>query len=446
MKVMKESFFSSFLKDESGQSLMEIIVGLTIGAILIGTASFGIAFMIRSTSTNQSLSTASQLTQGILSNVQTFSGSEWQNVYGLSKGSTNQYFLVASGTAYFAAAGQEGVLGNDVTNGLIGRWSFDENVASTSTMTYDMSGNGNNGTLTAGPTRASSTCKISNCLNFDGTDDYVNVPDSNILDIGTGDLSITVWIKTSNPNFRMIVSKGSLCQGDSANCYRLNMNGSGTVGAYIESGDGDTWVGSAGGTKVVSDNIWHHVAAVFNRTGNMIVYIDGIQDSSVDISGETASLANGNNLQIGRRVPGTYFEGLMDDVRVYNRALSATEVQQLFGSQAFTRYFYVENACRTSGGDIASSTYPCSGGSSDDPLTQKVTAITQWLSGASLDEVNLDRYITRWGNFSIRQTDWSGGSGQDGPIIAPNDQFSSSTNITPTSTFGSFEIQNLTQQ
>ncbi len=154
------------------------------------------------------------------------------------------------------------------------------------------------------------------------------------------------------------------------------------------------------------------------------------------------------DMRIGySRVNGGYFPGYIDDVRIYSRALSASEVKQLYNSQAFTRYFYVDNVCRTndSSGNISSSTPPCSGGLTNDPLTQKVTAVTNWVVGASPDQVSLARYVTRWNNFSIRQSDWSGGAGQNGSITIPNNQYSSSTNITPTSTFGSFQILNLSQ-
>jgi len=429
-----KKFLNRFIHNESGQSLMEIIVGLSIGAILIGTASIGIAFVLRSTSINQNLATASQLTQGLLSNVQTFANSNWQNVYGLTKGSGAQYFLSASGTSYMAVNGQEGTIDNDVANGLIGEWKFDENITSTSTVTYDATGNNNTGTLYSGVTRTSSGCKISNCLSFDGTSGYVRILDASTFDILN--FTLFAWVRTtSTAAVARIIS-----QQDATYYWVLSVN-SGYLTTYL-SLDGV----SATKGPLLSDGQWHQIAISRDTVNDVITWwVDGV-------SVGTQSTANNsiytvaNDVYIGAyNGASQFFTGPIDDVRIYNRALSASEVKQLYNSQTFSRYFYVDNVCRTNDslGSIASSSSPCSGGSADDPLTQKVTAVTNWLVGASLDQVSLARYVTRWGNFAIRQTDWSGGTGQEGPLTAPNSSYSSSTNISSTGTLGSFKINGL---
>lgn len=439
---MIKGFWNSFVREKSGQSLMEIIVGLSIGAILIGTASFGIAFMLRSTSTNQNLGTASQVTQGLLNNVQTFANSEWQNIYSLSKGSNNKYYLVASGTSYFATAGQEGVLSNDITNGLVGRWGFDEDAASTSTLTYDMSGNNNIGTLTNEPTRTNSTCKVGNCLSFDGVDDHVNLGTPIIDNFSTADFTLSGWVKTTSTVGAVSANQNN---GNSAGfTFQLN---SGAM--YFRTSDAvGNWSETTGVTSV-NDNNWHYLVATRSGT-TQAIYIDGKLDTNNTVT--LRDIGTGNTLYIGIYRPSPVnspFLGFLDDIRIYDRALSASEVVQLYNSQPFARYFYVLNVCRTNDSlaDISTSTISsCPDGTADDPLTQEIVATTQWLFGASADQVSLSRFVTRWGNFSIRQTDWIGGSGQTGPIISPNSQFSSSTNIVSTSTFGSFQILNLTQQ
>ena len=448
---MERGLINSFLKDEKGQSLMEIIVGLSIGAVLIGTASFGIAFMLRSTTTNQNLSGASQLTQGLMDNAQSFANASWQNVYSLNKGSANQYFLMASGTSYFAVVGQEGVPSNDITNGLVGKWGFDENSASTSTTVYDTSGNNNNGALTNGPTRASSTCKMSNCLSFDGSNDYavISDPASETLD-PTSKYSLSVWLKyATTTSYGFIISKSN---GGAGGGYELFRN---TGSGAIRFSSCDAAGSCAGGYFDIvtdagyNDNNWHYVAATAKTNDVAKIYVDGVLVKSSGTVTQN-NVANAFNLLIGARgaAGASPFNGYIDDVRVYNRALSASEVSNLYNSAVFTRYFYVENVCRTndSSANISTTTSPCPSGTADDPLTQKATAITQWLLGVGLDQVSLSRYLTRWKNFSIRQTDWMSGAGQDGPFTTPGSAYSTSTNIAPTSTFGSFQIQNLSQQ
>ncbi len=437
-----KDFWKLFIREKSGQSLMEIIVGLAIGAILIGTASFGIAFILRSTTTNQNLSGGSQLTQGLIDNVQTFANSNWQNVYGLSKTSANQYLLVASGTSYFAVAGQEGVASNDIINGLVAKWGFDENAASTSTTTYDMSGNNYNGTLTGGPTRASSTCKMSNCLSFDGVDDYVSI--SNVQPFVTN-FSVTTWVKPANLTNLEGIIFGSRNSGDTSYlsqsfCSIVQSNGK----ISVRRCGWDNPINES--VVTLTTNNWYHIVVTMDSSVTRL-YVNGMLDSSATPAGSYATVTGKHRLGVLHSA-NNGLAGIFDDVLIYNRALSASEVSNLYNSAVFTRYFYVENVCRTndSSASISTTTSPCPSGTVDDPLTQKVTAFTNWLTGANTDQVSLARYITRWGNFAVRQTDWGGGAGQEGPLTAPNNLFSTGTNITGTSTLGSFQIQNLTQQ
>lgn len=98
---------------------------------------------------------------------------------------------------------------------------------------------------------------------------------------------------------------------------------------------------------------------------------------------------------------------------------SGTE-QVSVSSFPFSRYFYIENVQRDGGGAIGSGT--------DDPSTQKATAIISYNISGSERTIAESFYLTRWRNNAMRQTDWSGGSGQEGPIINPNNKFSSSVN------------------
>lgn len=116
----------------------------------------------------------------------------------------------------------------------------------------------------------------------------------------------------------------------------------------------------------------------------------------------------------------------------------------------FTRYFYVENVNRTScgtnnitdnaaTGDCASiPSWPANDGSiAEDPSTQKITAVIKWGSGGTLVKTE---YASRSRNLIFRQTDWSGGANQEGPITQVNDKFTSSTGI-DFSTAGEIKIK-----
>ncbi len=118
--------------------------------------------------------------------------------------------------------------------------------------------------------------------------------------------------------------------------------------------------------------------------------------------------------------------------------------------RTFTRYFSIENVNRNSCGsgditaDIAGGCVsgPGSVGVIEDPSTQKITSVVSWTTGGSLGgSINKVQYFTRSQNKVFVQTDWSGGTGQEGPITAENSKFASSTNINYSTTTGSIRIQ-----
>jgi len=114
------------------------------------------------------------------------------------------------------------------------------------------------------------------------------------------------------------------------------------------------------------------------------------------------------------------------------------------GGVNYALFFSIENVCRS---DDSSSTItgtaPCVSGSSDDPSTQKITSYAQWQAGGKTTQVTIFNYLTRWKNKVFKQTDWSGGGSQDGPITLENNKFSSSTNIDYSTTTGAIRIQGL---
>jgi len=150
------------------------------------------------------------------------------------------------------------------------------------------------------------------------------------------------------------------------------------------------------------------------------------------------------NLYFAYRPSAWYFGGSLDDVRLYNRALSADEVRQLWNSGVYERFFTIENVCRTNdASSTIASTAPCSG-TLEDGSTQWITSYTQWVTGAGTNEVTIPSIIARWQNAVFHQSDWSGGAASEGAVVEPTNKFSSSTNASTTG--GVIQIQNLSQQ
>ncbi len=432
---------NSFLRRQEGQSLVEILVGLAIGALLIGTATVGVVFVLKSSTTNQNLSTGNNLTEGILDNVRSFAAANWSGLYNLTHGATSTYFIVASGTTLLTAPGEEGVLGSDVANGLVGHWGLDEG---TGTVSYDTSGYlAKNLTLVNSPSWISG--EISGALSFNSSSTYVVNNTGGFLPTGSSTRTITFWgYPLSSGNYPAAVAYGCSSEG-----YGCSDSGKGT---YVSVEASTNWgfkldAETCGTTAMVipsPQQAWHFFSAVFNGDNTVTFYIDSVAGAPVTPPC-TLNTAIGNGISVGVGRWG-YYNGYLDDIRIYNRALSASEISELYKAQPFSRYFYVQDVCRTN--DASSSIVgnaPCSGSNWDDPSTQQVTAVTQWPAGPSNDQTTLSTYLTRYQNFTLRQSDWSGGPGQTGPLSIPNTQYASGSNVTGTSTLGSFQIQNLTQ-
>jgi hypothetical protein len=122
----------------------------------------------------------------------------------------------------------------------------------------------------------------------------------------------------------------------------------------------------------------------------------------------------------------------MDDVRIYNTALSAAEIKDMYDAGIYTRYFYVNDVGRDANGNIQSS------GGTNDPSTKKVTVVYGWAGGSTS---SFSTYLTRFKDNVFDQTDWSGGPGQNGPATTTNNMFSTSTQMDYSTTTGSIMIK-----
>lgn len=416
----------------SGQSLVEIIIGLGIGSILIGASTVAIMGILRSSTASQNSQAASSFNQETLHRVRVFANANWQNLTALSKGTSTSYFLNASGSVFFATQGKDGVIDNDVLSGLVAKWGFDEATSTTNTTTTDVSGNAYHGTLVNGTGRASSTCKISYCLDFDGNDDFVSSSPS--INPSATNFSALAWVKLDNASGTNQIIIG-----------QTGTNGRAWLQRTVSSG---TLCSALGGSTTCSlgtfaAGSWIHAVITYDGT-TVKLYLNGAADGSAAVTAESET----GGLRIGaHKSPDTTneeWDGLIDDVRVYNRALSANEIKQVYESRIFSRSFSIENVCRTnSSSSTISGTAPCTGGDVNDPLTQKITTFTEWTPvGGTASQLTIVDYVTRTRNAVFLQTDWSGGSGQEGPLTEPNSRFASGTNVS-TSTPGFFRIQGL---
>ena len=420
-------------KRSAGQSLVEIVIALALGAIIIGGASAAVIVVLQSGTTTQTQQTATVLSQDFAEIGRAFTEGDWHNITGLTHGSSTTYYFLATSSVIIALEGKEGITEGDIRTGLVGHWKLDE---ATSTAAYDYSDGENTGVLTNAPERLTTGCKGGICLNFNGTDKYVTIGSTSTLE-ATGDMTLAVWMYPTNcaAGRQGIVSKAY------NNEFDLLLESNCAVSFF--QGDG-TWEEIAEPEGLSApENVWTHITVVRTASDDTLsFYQNGMLLGTDAYVGDPT--ASANPIIIGKRDGTTYyFNGRVDDVRVYDRALSADEVNHLYDSIFFTRYFYVENVCRTNDSDYAiAGVSPCDGGEVNDPSTQKMTSVMEWEARSGGQSFVLPVYLTRWQNKAFQQSDWSGGAGETGTVTDKTNKFTSSTDIDAGSV-GSFRIEGL---
>ena len=208
----------------------------------------------------------------------------------------------------------------DVVPGLLAAYGFSEG---TGTVTANASGTGINGTL-IGATWT--TGKNDGGLSFNGSSSYVNLGSAPALAV-TGSLSVSAWVNESGN----VADDGNIVsRSNGAGGWELKSSpdtGSRTF-AFGVYNSGGGYVARYSRT-VRALNTWYHVAGVYDASARTLhIYVNGNLDDgalwgSVPGSISTASV----NASIGRRAAGYFIKGVLDDVRVYGRALSQAEIQ-----------------------------------------------------------------------------------------------------------------------
>src|SRR3989338_8633774 len=197
-----------------------------------------------------------------------------------------------------------------LTNGLVGMWSFNGPDMS-GTTAYDRSGQGNNGTLTNGPSRVAG--KIGQALSFDGVNDYVSIPDSVAIDVET--VTVSAWIKTTQTAEGEIIEKWINTGTPARYPYVLRINNA-TVGkAFFRAYDGTNNPGATSTTNI-NNGAWHHLVGVRRDGTDLRLYVDGVLESTAT---DTTTGDTTNDLAIGigarRTTAAGPFNGLIDEVR-----------------------------------------------------------------------------------------------------------------------------------
>lgn len=225
-------------------------------------------------------------------------------------------------------------IGSIASADLVAHWPFDEG---SGTVAKDVTGNGNDGTLNGDPQWVAGMYGIG--LEFDG-DDFVDCGNNDILNFGTNDWTITAWIKTTQTDRGTVFANG----GDDGGGVRFTLaTHEANADRITLTTDDDSTKAQARGVTVVIDGQWYHVAAM--RAGTEIrVYVNGVLDgtNTVPATYNLAGTSQHNSL-IGAITSNAsnslikFYIGIIDDVRIYDTALTESELQVAMQGQAFTR-------------------------------------------------------------------------------------------------------------
>jgi hypothetical protein len=220
--------------------------------------------------------------------------------------------LVLSILVFFVALTGEGGASFPDCSGMVSYWNFEEGSGTTA---YDSVGR--NDGIIYGATWADGALK------FDGLDDYVEVPDDASLDIIDA-LTVGVWVKNTGTGNQVVIDKRQATRNPPG-WWRISIGSEGHPSFQVANDDIWRYVSWE---SSIRDDSWHHVVAVMN--GELLIYVDGVlRNQGYNEGGRMTQ--NDAPLLIGKYIGDeALFNGSIDEAVIFNRVLSADEIQQLY--------------------------------------------------------------------------------------------------------------------
>lgn len=222
---------------------------------------------------------------------------------------------------------------------LVAHWKLDDNAANTTVTdelaTYGLTLNGGDNT-----SAKSVAAKDGNGFQFNGTDDYCSR--TTAIGYRNGAYTIAAWVKGVAQSDTKIFGNGA--NPSTNNEFSIGTGATTTSKCRIRVRNNDgTYAIQAESTTTVFDDTWHHIAFVNDGDGNARLYVDGVEDATnfdythVDTSPNRTSI--GAHL---RSTAAGFFNGIIDDVRVYDNALSQSDVLALPGFTVSSGIYYYQ--------------------------------------------------------------------------------------------------------
>ena len=204
---------------------------------------------------------------------------------------------------------------------LVGHWRFDEG---SGPVAQDTSGNGNDGTLQGDPQWVAGI--IGGALEFDGSGDYVDCGNDAVFDI-TNELTLAIWVNAND----MLNGEHNCWLGKGDNTYAIKHSSSNYVEFFVFDG---AWTTVTSSTNIESFNgEWHHMTGTFDGS-ELKLYLDGQLEATTAFSGTIGTATHSLTIGENSQATGRYFNGVLDDARIYNHAMTQEEIQVLMQGTA----------------------------------------------------------------------------------------------------------------
>ncbi|GMU73881.1 MAG: hypothetical protein AMXMBFR44_0800 [Candidatus Campbellbacteria bacterium] len=246
-----------------------------------------------------------------------------------------------------------GSIGATADSGLVGHWTFDGKHMTPNVR--DTSGQANHGALANFSATTTAIGRIGQALEFDGLDDVVAITHNSVLN-PSGSYTVAAWVypqtlpTVSNGQWIGIVAKGNTGETSASNhpyviAYHPVGGGSPVgFGVGLENSSGSNC--NAFSSDAEPAGAWYHVVSRFNDSSNVLeVFVNGVSQGS-DACSLSPNTGNSRPVWIGddEHTSGLRFDGVIDDVRIYNRALVDDEIQRLYDQGSGTRITYTPPA------------------------------------------------------------------------------------------------------
>ncbi|MCH7938800.1 MAG: fibronectin type III domain-containing protein [Candidatus Marinimicrobia bacterium] len=334
---------------------------------------------------------------------------------GLSNGTTYYYRITA-----VDSAGNESGYSNEVNAvpaGLVAYYPFNGNA-------NDESGNGNDGTVYGAALAADRFGNANSAYSFDGVDDYVDVGSSPTLNLPSSPLTIIGWIKGNDITW---TNNQVIFFSNENNGYGIAMMQTTGNLQFAKVG-----VDASYSDMSILDTDWHQVAVAYSADDSVRFYFDGMPDVANPQYYPTIFSTSQTYLIGGRTFSGyqNYFDGRIDDIRIYNRALNATEIDSLYRLVNWLPPDPPTNLTATSGDQQISLTwspnseadflrYRIYGGTAANPTTQ-VDSTTSGINDTTVTISGLRNGTTYYYRITAVNTSGNESVASDDVHVAPS--------------------------